>query len=78
MFNLLAQNSNDNLCILLYYMPAVRNVGFITCPAVIFSRLSTPNFWLITSTIPISLINSLLEHKETVKSIAKWVGKLAP
>jgi hypothetical protein len=25
--------------------------------AVIFSRLSTPNFWLITSTIPISSIN---------------------
>ncbi|MDE5118638.1 MAG: hypothetical protein O4965_00055 [Trichodesmium sp. St19_bin1] len=30
---------------------------FITCPAVIFSRLSTPDFWLITSTIPISSIN---------------------
>ena len=24
------------------------------------------------------VINSLLEHKETIKSIAKWVGKLAP
>ena len=24
------------------------------------------------------VINYLLEHKETVKSIAKWVGKLAP
>jgi len=44
-------------------MPAVRNVGFITCPAVIFFRLSTPNFWLITSTIPISLINSPTIHK---------------
>ena len=30
---------------------------FITCPAAIFSRLSTPNFWLITSTTPISSIN---------------------
>ncbi len=27
LFNLLAQNSNDNSCILLYYMPEVRNVG---------------------------------------------------
>ena len=30
--------------------------AFITCPAVIFSRLSTPDFWLITSTISISSI----------------------
>ena len=27
LFNLLAQNSNDNSCILLYYMPEVPNVG---------------------------------------------------
>ena len=29
LFNLLAQNSNDNLCIFLYYMPEVPNVGLI-------------------------------------------------
>jgi hypothetical protein len=27
LFNLLAQNSNDNSCIFLYYMPEVPNVG---------------------------------------------------
>ena len=27
LFNLLAQNSNDNSCILLSYMPELRNVG---------------------------------------------------
>ncbi|MDE5080261.1 MAG: hypothetical protein O4859_02450 [Trichodesmium sp. St18_bin1] len=28
LFNLLAQNSNDNSCIFLYYMPEVPNVGW--------------------------------------------------
>ena len=28
LFNLLAQNSNDNSCIFLYYMPEVPNVGY--------------------------------------------------
>jgi hypothetical protein len=27
LFNLLAQNSNDNSCVFLYYMPEVRNVS---------------------------------------------------
>ena len=30
LFNLLAQNSNDNSCIFLYYMPEVRNVSGMT------------------------------------------------
>ena len=29
LFNLLAQNSNDNSCIFLYYMPELPNVGSI-------------------------------------------------
>jgi|GEM_PF-4327674 hypothetical protein len=37
----------------------LRIKALITWEAVIFSRLSTPNFWLIISTIPISSMISV-------------------